>query len=86
MPMDPARKRQFKNDVYAVFAGIGQALSNGHRLELLDLLSQAERSVEHLAILASMSVANTSQHLQELGLADPDLDWLSHRVKQLRSA
>jgi len=64
--MDSARKRQFKNEVYEVFAGVGKALSNGHRLEIVDLLSQADRSVEHLSILAGMSVANTSQHLQVL--------------------
>jgi rhodanese-related sulfurtransferase len=67
------RKRQFKNDVYEVFAEVGKAFSNGHRLELIDLLSQADRSVEQLAILSNMSVANTSQHLQVLrraGLVD----------------
>src|SRR5688500_11503468 len=36
------------------------------RLELLDLLAQAPRTVEELAGLASQSVANTSQHLQVL--------------------
>jgi DNA-binding transcriptional ArsR family regulator len=36
------------------------------RLELLDLLVQAPRSVEQLAEASAMSVANTSQHLQRL--------------------
>lgn len=73
MKLTAEQKRQFKNDVYEVFAGVGQALANGHRLELIDLLSQADRSVEQLAILSNMSVANTSQHLQVLrraGLVD----------------
>ncbi|MEP2642357.1 gamma-glutamylcyclotransferase [Roseobacter sp.] len=26
---------------------------------------------------------NTAQHLTQIGLHDPDLDWLSHRVRQL---
>ncbi len=73
MKLTAERKRQFKNDVYEVFAEVGKAFSNGHRLELIDLLSQADRSVEQLAILSNMSVANTSQHLQVLrraGLVD----------------
>ena len=42
------------------------ALANPHRLELLDLLAQGERSVEELAREASLSVTNTSAHLQVL--------------------
>jgi rhodanese-related sulfurtransferase len=42
------------------------ALANPHRLELLDLLVQAPRTVEELAREASLSVANASQHLQKL--------------------
>ena len=48
------------------FARIGKALGNGRRLELLELLSQGERSVEALAQASGLSVANTSQHLQQL--------------------
>ena len=44
-------------------------MANPHRLELLDLLAQAERTVEDLAREAGMSVANTSRHLQELKAA-----------------
>ncbi len=36
------------------------------RLELLDLLVQAPRTVEELARGSGLSVANTSQHLQRL--------------------
>lgn len=28
---------------------------------------------------------NTAQHLHSLGVADPDLDWLAHRVAAIRS-
>lgn len=36
------------------------------RIEFLELLAQAERSVEQLAQLTGTTVANTSQHLQKL--------------------
>lgn len=48
------------------FALIGKALGHGHRLELIDMLAQGERSVEDLARALKLSVANTSQHLQRL--------------------
>lgn len=56
----------FKQDLFAQFARVGKALSNGNRLELLEFLAQAERSVDELAKVAGLSVANTSQHLQQL--------------------
>ena len=37
-----------------------------HKLELLELLAQGERSVEVLANVAGLTVANTSRHLQQL--------------------
>lgn len=62
-------KRQFKNELYAQFARIGKALSNPHRLELLELLAQGERPVEDLASEANLPIANASQHLQVLRAA-----------------
>jgi rhodanese-related sulfurtransferase len=59
-------KRTFKDRLYAEFAQIGKALANPHRLELLDLLGQGERSVEELAQEAALSLANASAHLQVL--------------------
>ncbi len=56
----------FKHDLFAQFARVGKALSNGNRLELLEFLAQGERSVEQLSKVASLTVANTSQHLQQL--------------------
>jgi rhodanese-related sulfurtransferase len=58
--------RAFKDRLYAEFAVIASALANPHRLELLDLLAQGERSVEDLAQEASLSVTNASAHLQVL--------------------
>lgn len=59
----------FKQQLFAQFARIGKAVSNGHRLELLEFLAQGERSVENLAKVAGLSVANTSQHLQQMRAA-----------------
>jgi len=56
----------FKQNLFSQFARIGKAMSNGHRLELLEFLAQGERSVDELARVSGLSVANTSQHLQQL--------------------
>lgn len=56
----------FKQDLFAQFARVGKALSNGNRLELLEFLAQGERSVEQLSKVSGLTVANTSQHLQQL--------------------
>jgi rhodanese-related sulfurtransferase/DNA-binding HxlR family transcriptional regulator len=52
--------------LFEQFARIGKALSSAKRLEILDFLAQAERSVDELARMTRLSVANTSQHLQQL--------------------
>jgi len=59
-------QRQRKERLYRLFTHIASAMANPHRLELLDLLVQAPRTVEELAREAGLSVANTSQHLQRL--------------------
>jgi rhodanese-related sulfurtransferase/DNA-binding transcriptional ArsR family regulator len=48
------------------FARVSKALGSGNRLELLEFLAQGERSVDALAKLSGLSVANTSRHLQVL--------------------
>jgi|SRR5581483_2201186 len=58
--------RPAKAALYELIAQVAQATANPHRLELLDLLVQAPRSVEQLAELSALSIANTSQHLQRL--------------------
>src|SRR3954470_10465571 len=55
-----------KREVFANLARVGTALSSPTRIEFLELLAQAERSVEQLARLTGATVANTSQHLQKL--------------------
>lgn len=59
-------QREAKEHLYGLVARVADAAANPHRLELLDLLVQAPRTVEQLAQVAHMSVANTSQHLQRL--------------------
>jgi len=55
-----------KRQVFEQVAELARTLGHAHRLELLEHLSQRERSVESLAQLAGLSVANASQHLQQL--------------------
>jgi len=67
--MDRVQKRAFKDQLFEQFARIGKALASGRRLELLEVLAQGERTVEELAAETAMSIANTSQHLQVLRVA-----------------
>ena len=55
-----------KRDLYVQFAAVAKAIGNEHRLELLELVAQGERSVEALAGRCGLSIANASQHLQHL--------------------
>ncbi|ACL73042.1 transcriptional regulator, ArsR family [Thioalkalivibrio sulfidiphilus HL-EbGr7] len=55
-----------KHLLLAQFARLGKALSHPNRLELLEFLAQGSRGVDELAGLSGQSVANTSQHLQQL--------------------
>jgi len=55
-----------KQQLFSQFARIGKAMSNANRLEMLEFLGQRECSVEELATLSNLSIANTSQHLQQL--------------------
>ncbi len=58
--------RRFKDEIYDQFSRIGKAVSSPKRLEIIDILCQGERTVEILANETSLTVANTSQHLQVL--------------------
>jgi rhodanese-related sulfurtransferase/DNA-binding transcriptional ArsR family regulator len=61
-----ARHRIFKDRLYGQFARIGKALGSPHRLEVLELLAQGERTVDSLATEIGLSLANASQHLRAL--------------------
>lgn len=63
-------KRIFKDKAYAILATMIKAMANPHRLEIVDLLGQGEKTVEEIAVETNMSVANTSQHLQVLKAAN----------------
>jgi rhodanese-related sulfurtransferase/predicted transcriptional regulator len=55
--------------LFEAIAVMGKAFASPRRLELLDLLAQAPRTVEELARASGQSSANTSQHLQALHAA-----------------
>lgn len=67
--MKQTEKRVFKDQLYEQFARISKAIANPHRLELLEVLAQCERTVEALAAETGLTVANASQHLQVLRAA-----------------
>lgn len=62
----PSAHRRHKDALFEQFARVTKALASPKRLELLDLLSQAPRTVEDLAQQAELGIGNTSQHLKLL--------------------
>jgi len=58
--------QSWKANVFNELARVSQAISSGRRLALLEFLAQGERSVEQLARMSGLSVANASQHLRNL--------------------
>jgi ArsR family transcriptional regulator len=58
--------RNPKLALFAQFAAVAKSLAHAHRLELLEQVAQGERSVDVLAERTRLSVANTSQHLQQM--------------------
>jgi rhodanese-related sulfurtransferase/DNA-binding transcriptional ArsR family regulator len=58
--------RSPKLALFAEFAAVAKSLAHAHRLELLEQLAQGERSVEVLAERTGLSIANASQHLQQM--------------------
>ena len=61
--------RRQKDALFEAIALMGKAFGSPRRLELLDLLAQAPRTVDQLARASDQSTANTSQHLQALHAA-----------------
>jgi rhodanese-related sulfurtransferase len=61
--------RDAKDALFEAIATMGKAFASPVRLELIDLLAQAPRTVEELARASGQSVANASQHLQALHAA-----------------
>ena len=59
-------KRAFKDSVYSEIASLTKSISNPHRIEILDLLANGEKTVEQIAGETALTFANASQHLQHL--------------------
>jgi ArsR family transcriptional regulator len=57
-----------KLQIFEQFAELARVLGHAHRLELIECIAQGERSVERLAEITGLSIANTSQHLKQLRL------------------
>jgi rhodanese-related sulfurtransferase/DNA-binding transcriptional ArsR family regulator len=55
-----------KRALFVEFAEVAKCLAHAHRLELVEQLAQGQRSVEILAAKTGLSIANTSQHLQQM--------------------
>jgi len=58
--------REFKDAMYDGLARMLKAISNPYRLEIIEMLSQGEKSVEGIVQSTSLTIANASQHLQVL--------------------
>jgi rhodanese-related sulfurtransferase len=61
MSSDPAKER-----LYQAIGRVAAALGSAGRLQILEFVAQGERSVDALAQMTGLSVANTSKHLQAL--------------------
>ena len=61
MSSDPAKER-----LYQAIGRVAAALGSAGRLQLLEYVAQGERSVDALAAMTGLSMANTSKHLQAL--------------------
>lgn len=62
--------REAKSALFSQLAVVGKAFGSAKRLELIDLLSQGERTVESLAREAGLGVSTASAHLQVLKLSN----------------
>jgi rhodanese-related sulfurtransferase len=67
---DAVENREAKSALFDQLAVVGKAFGSAKRLELIDLLSQGERTVESLAREAGLGVSTASAHLQVLKLSN----------------
>jgi rhodanese-related sulfurtransferase len=58
--------RAVKTELFDQFARVAHAVASGRRVEIVDVLTNGDRTVEELARQVGLSTANTSQHLQVL--------------------
>src|SRR6478736_9898510 len=66
MRREAVSSRTAAGTVRQALAEVAKALGHQHRIELIEQLAQGPRSVEALAERIGLTVANTSQHLQQL--------------------
>ena len=57
---------EFKEEIYSGLSKLLKALASPNRLEIIEILSQGEKSVEGIVQATGMNIANASQHLQVL--------------------
>jgi rhodanese-related sulfurtransferase/DNA-binding transcriptional ArsR family regulator len=69
MDMAKSSDAEHKGRLYEAIGRVALALGNAGRLQILEFVAQGERSVDALAAMTGLSVANTSKHLQALRLA-----------------
>lgn len=55
-----------KRELFDGFASVARVLSSGRRAEIVDVLAQGERPVDEISREIDQTIANTSQHLQQL--------------------
>src|SRR3981081_675230 len=58
--------RATKMELFDQFARVARALASGRRVEIVDVLTNGDRTVEELARQVGFSIANTRPHLQVL--------------------
>jgi rhodanese-related sulfurtransferase/DNA-binding HxlR family transcriptional regulator len=66
MGRNAVSSRSAASVVRSALAEVAKALGHEHRIEIVEQLAQRPRSVDALATRVGLSVANASQHLQQL--------------------
>jgi len=64
--MTQSSDAEHKARLYEAIGRVALALGSAGRLQILEFVAQGERSVDALAAMTGLSVANTSKHLQAL--------------------
>lgn len=64
--MSEIDNREYMDQIFSEYVKIGKVLSSEKRIELLHCLIHGTKTVEQLAKISDMTIANTSRHLQVL--------------------
>ena len=64
--MSKSTDAEHKSRLYEAIGRVALALGSAGRLQILEFVAQGERSVDALAGMTGLSIANTSKHLQAL--------------------